>query len=143
MSQAPVRNFKKVFNGGNFLKPKKWDQWSPGDFIEGTFLGSKETDLYGKPIYEIKVEDSKFTGASPLITTGERAGIVPLYPNGALMAQMSEAVEGDFVRITYNGMAVASGKKDPRWKGKPCHDITVEIDGYVPEGEEESDGLLG
>jgi hypothetical protein len=146
-NQAPQsgRNFKKVVRGGNFLKPKKWEDWSAGDFVEGEYVNASELDLYGKPIYEIKVDNKKITGADPTILTGDRAGIMPLYPNGAMVFQMDNASYGDVVRITYNGMAVSSGKKDPRFKGKPCHDITVEIDGYVAPEEAantESD-LLG
>jgi hypothetical protein len=49
------RNFKRVVAGGNFLKPKKWEDWETGDFVEGEYVNASELDFYGKPIYEIKV----------------------------------------------------------------------------------------
>lgn len=133
--QTSTRNFKKVFKGGNWLKPKKWEDWTPGDFVEGVVEESTETDLYGKPIFMIKVENKKITGSDPTILSGENAGVMPLYCNGGMAKQMEEAQVGDAVRITYNGMAKTSGKNN-KFKGKPCHDVTVEIDGYVGEEEE-------
>ena len=137
-----TRNFKRVIKGGNFLKPKKWEEWSEGDFVEGEYVNASELDLYGKPIYEIKVEDKKITGSDPTILTGEKAGIMPLYPNGSLLMQMDNASYGDVVRITYKGMATTSKGK---FKGKPCHSIEVEIDGYVApdEAAETDNDLLG
>lgn len=144
--QQPQRNFKKVFKGGNWLKPKKWEEWTPGDFVQGIVCESSETDLYGKPIFEIRVEEKKITGSDPTILTGDKAGIMPLYCNGGMAKQMEEAQVGDAVRITYNGMAKTSGKNN-KFKGKPCHDVTVEIDGYVGEesesAEETDNDLLG
>lgn len=140
-----TRNFGKVAKGGNFLKPKLWDKWTPGDFVQGVYENASELDLYGKPIYEIRVEEKKITGEDPTILTGDKAGIIPLYCNGGMAFQMNEASYGDVVRISYNGMAKTSGKNN-KFKGKPCHDVTVEIDGYVaPDseaGETDSD-LLG
>ncbi len=147
MSTAPriQCNFGKVAKGGNFLKPKKWEEWTAGDFVQGVYENASELDFYGKPIYEIKVEDKKITGSDPTILSGDKAGIMPLYANGGMIFQMNEASYGDVVRITYNGMAKTSGKNN-KFKGKPCHDVTVEIDGYVaPDAEAESDSsdLLG
>ena len=138
----PRGTLKRVVKGGNFLKPKKWEDWSVGDFVEGTFVRAQETDLYGKPIFEIMATDSKFTGVNPTILTGEKAGIVPLYNNGSMAFQMDQLEEGDFVRITYQGMAVTSKGK---FKGKPCHNIEVQSDRvFEEEGEESSDNdLLG
>ncbi len=86
-NQAPrvQRNFQKVVQGGNnYLKPKKWEEWSAGDFVEGEYVNASELDKYGKPIYEIKVHDKKITGSDPTIAGGERDGIMPLYPNGSM-----------------------------------------------------------
>lgn len=129
-----ARNFKKVTKGGNFLKPKKWEDWTVGDFVEGIYENASELDLYGKPIYEIRVENKKITGQDPTILTGEKAGIMPLYPNGSLLFQMDNASYGDVVRITYEGMATTTGKNN-KFKGKPCHNCSVEIDGYVDPDE--------
>jgi len=141
MSTVSKPQYNKVFKGGNFLKPKKWEDWVEGDFVAGEFVGCSEMDLYGKPIYEIKVSSKKITGQDPEITTGEKAGIIPLYSNGALNTQMEAASFGDNVCIEYKGMA----------KGKPCHSIEVGIEGYVDpnseegvaKGEETADDLLG
>lgn len=134
------RNFKTVIKGGNFLKPKKWEDWSEGDFVEGEYVNASELDFYGKPIYEIKVENKKITGSDPTILTGERAGIMPIYCNGSIAFQMDNASYGDVVRLEYKGMATTSSGK---FKGKPCHNVEVMIDGYVdPEEAAESD-LLG
>ena len=145
-NQAPRvgRNFKKVFKGGNFLKPKKWEDWTPGDFVEGVYENASELDLYNKPIYEIKVHNKKITGQDPTILTGEKAGIMPLYCNGGMAMQMDEASYGDVVRITYNGMTKVTNKNN-KFKGAACHDVTVEIDGYVGEEEAANDGsdILG
>lgn len=147
MNQAPrvSRNFKPVVKGGNFLKPKKWEEWSEGDFVQGEYVDASELDLYGKPIYVLKVEDKKITGSDPTILTGEKAGCMPLYHNGSMGMQMDNASYGDIVRITYQGMAVTSRGK---FKGKPCHNIRVEIDGYVDPAEAaaasgDGDDLLG
>lgn len=146
MSTAPrvARNFKKVIKGGNFLKPKKWEDWTAEDFVEGVYENASELDLYGKPIYEIRVEDKKITGSDPTILTGEKAGIMPIYCNGSIAMQMDNASYGDVVRITYKGMAVTTGKNN-KFKGKPCHNCEVMIDGYVsPEEAAETDSdLLG
>lgn len=138
------RNFKKVTKGGNFLKPKLWENWTAGDFVQGVYENASELDFYGKPIYEIRVEEKKITGQDPTILTGEKAGIMPLYCNGGLAFQMDNASYGDVVRITYNGMAKTSGKNN-KFKGKPCHDVTVEIDGYVDaeEAAETDSDILG
>lgn len=142
---TPTRNFKRVIKGGDFLKPKKWENWTEGDFVEGIYENASERDLYGKPIYEIKVLDKKITGEDPTIKTGDKAGIMPLYNNGSLDMQMNEASYGDTVRIVYKGMATTSKGK---FKGKPCHSIEVLIDGYVSPEEKadqpaEDDDLLG
>lgn len=138
-----TRNFNRVAKGGNFLKPKKWEDWAVGDFIEGEYVNASETDLYGKPIYEFKIENKKITGSDPTITSGEKAGIMPVYCNGGMAFQMDEASYGDFVRLEYKGMATTTKGK---FKGKPCHNVEVSIDGYVsPEeaGEDDSNNLLG
>lgn len=148
MSTATApRNFRRVSTGGKqFLKPKKWEDWTVGDFVEGEYVNASELDLYGKPIYEIKVDAKKITGNDPTILTGEKAGIMPLYSNGSIAFQMDNASYGDVVRITYEGMAVTTGKNN-KFKGKPCHNCTVEIDGYVsPEESAETaddENLLG
>lgn len=145
--QAPrvgAAKYTRVVKGGDFLKPKKWENWSEGDFVEGEYVNASETDLYGKPIYEIKVENKKITGNDPTILTGAKAGIMPLYPNGSLMMQMDFASYGDKVRIEYKGMATTSKGK---FKGKPCHSIEVGIEGFVhPDEAAETtsdDNLLG
>lgn len=140
-----MSGFKRVIKGGDFLKPKKWDEWSIGDSIEGVYENASELDRYGKPIFEIRITKANLTGSNPTITKGEKAGIMPLYPNGGLMMQMKEASYGDTVRITYGGKnKINKGQ----WAGTMAHAIVVEIDGYVPEGEEEesedaADSLLG
>lgn len=144
MNQAPKRTFTSVVKGGKFLKPKKWEEWTTGDYVEGEYVNASELDLYGKPIYEIKVETKKITGNDPTILTGDKAGIMPLYPNGSLIFQMDNASYGDVVRIEYKGMATTSQGK---FKGKPCHNIEVGIDGYVnPEdsaNDDSSADILG
>lgn len=144
MTLAPKRELRRVAKGGDFLKPKKWEDWTVGDFVAGVFLRAKEVDLYGKPIYEIKVAEKKITGADPTILTGDKAGIMPLYNNGALAYQMDQLEEGDFVKVTYNGMAKTSNGK---FKGKPCHNIEVQSDRLLEEDGAEAESadndLLG
>jgi hypothetical protein len=135
------RNFGRVLGGKDFLKPKKWEHWQIGDYIQGEFVGQLDTDRYGKPIYGIKVEgveDAKVAFADMSLPYGLKDGVVPLFPNGGLLNQMAEALEGDFVRITYEGKVKI---KKGQWAGTMAHSIVVEIDGY--ETEEDSDDLLG
>lgn len=136
--------FKRVIQGGkDFLKPKKWEEWTKGDYIEGEYVNASELDRYGKPIYEIRVTDKKLTGSDPTILTGDRKGIIPLYPNGGLMKQMEHASYGDKVRITYDGM---NEIKKGKWKGEMAHAVILEIDGYEEENLETDaagDDLLG
>lgn len=136
------RSYQRVIKGGNFLKPKKWEDWSTGDFVEGIYEGEAEDkDLYGKPIYLIRVENSHFTGVNPTITSGDREGLVPLYTNGSLQMQLEKAEVGQAMMITYQGMATTSKGK---FKGRPCHNIEVLIDGYNPDDEDSTtDDLLG
>ncbi len=138
------RNFKKVFKGGNYLKPKKWEEWGIGDFVEGEYVNASELDKFGKPIYEIKVHQKQITGADPEIRDGDRQGIMPLYPNGGLITQMDEASYGDIVKITYLGKSKVTNKKS-KWYGTVCHNVEVQIDGYVhpDEAAESESDLLG
>lgn len=139
-----TRNFGRVIGGQDFFKPRPWDKWQVGDYIQGEFAGQLDTDRYGKPIYGVKiegVEDSKIGFSDPTQPSGIKNGIVPLYPNGGLMKQMAEVSEGDFVRITYDGKAEI---KKGKWIGTKAHAIIVEVDGLG--GEENSadlDDLLG
>lgn len=142
------RNFKSVIKGGNFLKPKKWEDWTEGDFIEGEYVNASELDFYGKPIYEFKVLSKHITGSDPTITSGDKIGIMPVYSNGSLAMQMDEASYGDICLLTYRGMATTSKGK---YKGKPCHNIELQIDGYeggdsdhgTDAGDASSADLLG
>ncbi len=144
-----ARQYGKVIKGGNFLKPRKWEDWQEGDFVEGEYVRAEEKDLYGKPIYELKI-DPKQGGKvafSDMKQDPTKNGIFPMYSNGALDFQMQEASYGDFIKVTYGGMAVTSKGK---FKGKPCHSIEVEIDGYVADeegaavgAEDNGLGLLG
>jgi len=145
MTTPPKPAFRKVIKGGDFLKPKKWEHWTEGDFAEGTYENASEKDFYGKPIYEIKVTERKITGDDPTIKDGDKKGIMPLYTNGSMEFQMQEASYGDLVRITYKGMATTSKGK---FKGKPCHNVEVMVAGYVTPEEKaaapsEDDDLLG
>jgi len=136
-----AKKFVRVINGGNFLKPKKWEDWTVGDFVEGEYLGhAEEKDLYGKPIHLVRATKSHFTGLNPIIKSGDKEGIVPLYNNGSLELQLADAEEGNEVQITYQGMAVTSKGK---FKGKPCHNIEVLIAREEEESEESTDDLLG
>lgn len=138
-----MRNFGRVIPGKQFLSPKKWEDWQSGDYIQGEFVGQIDTDRYDKPIYGIKIDGVADAQIGFEGNSGKTAdGVVPLYPNGGLMAQMQKASDGDFVRITYQGKAKI---KKGRWAGSMAHAIIVEIDGY--ENEEENDmgldNLLG
>jgi hypothetical protein len=72
--------------------------------------------------------------------TGEKAGIMPIYSNGSIAFQMDNASYGDVVRFEYKGMATTSKGK---FKGKPCHNVEVSIDGYVSPDEAAESDLLG
>lgn len=138
----------RVVKGGKFLRPKKWEDFVPGDFIEGTLVRAEETDLYGKPIYEIQgtLDEegnhvSKFTGVNPTILDGEKEGIIPVYSNGSIAFQLAQLEIGDYVKLTYRGMATTSKGK---FKGRPCHNVEVESDRVFGDEEETSDNdLLG
>jgi hypothetical protein len=141
-----TRNFGRVIGGKDFLKPRKWETWAVGDFVQGEFVGELDKDRYGKPIYGIKVDGVKdgevrFQDASS--PSGKKDGVVPLYPNGGLLMQLGKASHGDFVRITYEGKVKI---KKGQWAGSTAHSVVVEIDGYKPEGAEVEgsvDDLLG
>jgi hypothetical protein len=140
-----VRNFGRVIGGKDFLKPRKWEHWQVGDYIQGVFVGQLDTDRYGKPIYGVKVEgiqDAEIKFADMSQPSGIKNGVVPLYPNGGLMKQMAEVNEGDFVKITYEGKAKI---KKGQWAGTMAHAIIVEVDGLNNESEESKDldDLLG
>lgn len=121
-----MARFTRVIKGGNFLKPKKWEDWTAEDFVQGIYMGTAdEKDLYGKPIHLIKATNHKFTGSNPIITSGDKEGFVPLYNNGSLMTQLEFVEEGQEVLITYKGMAVTSKGV---FKGKPCHSIELQVD---------------
>jgi hypothetical protein len=133
-----MRNFGRVIAGKEFLKPKRWDEWQTGDYIQGEYVGQLDTDKFGKPIIGIKVEgveDAQIGFEGP---NGMKDGIVPLYPNGGLLTQMDKASDGDFVRITYQGK---NKIKKGKWSGSMAHAIIVEIDGYQVEDSGESDDM--
>lgn len=137
------RNFGRVIGGKDFYKPKKWETWQHGDYIQGEFVGQLDVDRYKKPIYGIKiqgVEDAEVKFADMNTPYGLKDGVVPLFPNGGLLKQMAEAQEGDFVKITYQGK---NKIKQGQWAGTMAHAIIVEIDGYETEEESSDDDLLG
>ena len=135
------RNFGRVIAGKEFLKPRKWQEWAVDDYIQGEFVGELDKDKYKKPIYGIRVDgvaDAKICFKDEKAHTGKKDGVVPLFPNGGLLMQLSKASIGDFVKITYSGKAKI---KKGEWAGEMAHSVTVEIDGYSNEEESEEEGL--
>lgn len=135
------RNFGRVIAGKEFFKPRKWEMWSVDDYVQGEFVGELDKDKFGKPIYGIKVDgvaDAKVVFKDENAATGKKDGIIPLYPNGGMIHQMSHASVGDFVKITYGGKVKI---KKGAWAGSMAHSVTVEIDGYSNEEESEEEGL--
>ena len=123
-------NFREISaSGKTFVKPKKWKDFSNGDFVIGFKQECKELDKYKKPIFKLIVKETNFG-----MKEGEE-----LYLNcgGNFQNLFNQVEEGETCRITYNGMNKMTGGE---WQGEKTHAIKVEI---IPdESEEESEELI-
>lgn len=142
----PKRVFKskKKLSGGRCTY-RAWGEWEVGDYIIGTYKGSRE-DQYNKPNWLVAVEEAEFSdskAAKKLI--GQTIG---LNSAGQLNKAMEKVEEGDMIQVMYNGTSeIEKGK----YAGKDAHlievDLVEEDDGsgdeeeYEDESEEDEDDL--
>ena len=100
---------------------RAWKEWETGDYVIGTYKGSK-TDSYGKPNWLLQVEDASFIDHK---TAKKIVGqIIGLNSNGMLDKAMDGVEIGEIVQVTYNGTSeITEGK----YKGKESHLVEVDI----------------
>ncbi len=150
-----TRVLRKIGPSGNFLKPRKWDDWAVEDFVAGTYAGkTSQTDKYGNAMYLVVIDKTvkdHDAGECPVESSVEGEdgitykNVVVLYKNGGLDHNIKEIPVGEFVKVTYKGMTTTGNKS--KFKGKPCHNVEVESD-YVPDedvsgGDSMDDDFLG
>lgn len=120
-------------NQKEFVKPRRWKDWKPNEYVIGTKVECKEKDKFKKPIYAIKVRESNFDAP-----VGEL-----LYLNcGGNFQNLIEMVEdGEECKIIYKGMAKI---KKGEWSGEKTHDIDVQMaaGAEASESEDDSDSIL-
>jgi len=123
---------------------RAWKEWEVGDYIIGTYVGSK-TDQYEKPNWIFKVEEVGGPSIKALKKLVDQN--IGLNSAGNLNSAMvdkngnEKVVIGTALQITYNGMEEMEGGK---YKGKDKHNIDVEVmedeDGSeAPEEDTEED----
>lgn len=126
---------KRKLTGGKCTY-RAWKEWEVGDYIIGTYRGSK-IDNYDKPNWLIEIEDASFSDsklAKKLI--GQTLG---LNSAGQLNKAMEKVEESAMVQVMYNGTSeIENGK----YAGKDAHLIEVvlvEVDSGDEEAEDEED----
>ena len=132
MAAKRVFKKKKKISGGGPKNFRKWADWSEGDFVIGTFVGT-HTDQYDKENMILEVHDAGFRKpkeAKAII--GQR---LILNAAGQLTKAMESLSEGDMIQVTYGGTATIEKGK---YKGKDAH--VLDIDLVEEEGEEDEDG---
>lgn len=110
---------------------RKWEDYSEGDVVVGTFIGIHVCQ-YKKKNFKIKVLDAQFEDhelADTLI-----GKVLVLNAAGSLDKQMEEVEEGDNISMEYTGKSLLT--KGP-YAGKEAHGMIVNI----VEIEEEESGL--
>lgn len=128
----PKRTFvsKKKLSGTRCTY-RAWKDWEEGDYLIGTFKGTK-TDNYDKPNYLVQVEEAEFANkkeSKKLI-----GQVIGLNSAGSLDKAMENVVEGDMVQVLYNGMGqIEKGK----YAGKEAH--AIEVDLVEEEGAKTND----
>ena len=128
---------KKKLSGGRCTY-RAWKEWETGDYIIGTYKGSK-TDNYDKPNWLVLVEEASFVSA-PKEAKKLVGQVIGLNSNGMLNKAMERVEEGDMIQVMYNGTSeIEKGK----YAGKDAHlvevDLVTEDDGSEDEEEEETE----
>lgn len=131
MAKRVFRTKKKL--SGVRAMYRAWSEWEVGDYIIGTYKGSK-TDNYDKPNWLIEVEEASFVSDAKLARKLQEDNLViGLNSNGMLDAAMENVSEGDMIQVMYNGKSeIEKGK----YAGKEAH--VVQVDLVEEDGAEEA-----
>lgn len=132
MAKRVFKTKKKLSGGPKTFR--KWGDWSEGDVIIGTFIGT-HTDQYDKVCPIIKIEEATFAKkAEAKKLAGQN---LVLNSAGQLDKAFEDLPEGSLVQITYNGTSVIEKGK---YKGKDAHLIEVDlVEEEGAESEEDQD----
>jgi hypothetical protein len=132
MERKSVFKTKKTISGTRCTY-RAWKEWQDGEYIVGTYVGSK-TDNYDKPNWMVKVIEAKFAKKKDSeALVGQTIG---LNSAGGLDKAMEKLKEGDLVQVTYTGtVEMEKGK----YAGKDAHTFLVEVDGGSGADEEEEE----
>lgn len=106
---------------------RAWNEWEVGDYIIGSYLGSK-IDNYDKSNWMFKIEDVGGPNTRILKKlVGQNIGLNSAGTLNSAMANkkgIEKVAIGTTLQITYNGMEEMEGGK---FKGKDKHNIDVEV----------------
>lgn len=110
---------KKSLGGAQTYR--KWEDYSEGDVVIGTYVGTHICQ-YKKTNYKIKVLDAQFEDFELAETLIGKTMV--LNSAGSLDKQMEEVSEGDTIQMEYTGKMLLT--KGP-YAGKEAHTMSVSI----------------
>ena len=111
---------KKKLSGGRCVY-RAWKDWEVGDYVIGTYKGSKQ-DQYDKPNWMIQVEECGFVDRKAAKKLDGQ--VIGLNSSGQLNKAMEHVEEGDMIQVMYNGTSeITEGK----YAGKDAHLIEVDL----------------